>query len=137
MKKLIVLLIFCFVFNCTFAFVQWTSPLTNRFFLGSFGAPSVGNYHRPLFFYKYDSLNYNMFIGYIDHLNYDTVCKLYGGFYDFTSVYSANQEALVNGFYDYYNNKGGFFILLEREKILRPAYGQSSIYQANTACLLV
>ena len=94
MKKLFCLIAIYLVIPFTFIFAQ-VSPLSNGFYLGSFGGPSVGNYHRSLFFNKYDSLSYNMFVGYIDHLNYDLVCKLFGGFYDSTIVCRNNGNDLL------------------------------------------
>jgi hypothetical protein len=72
-------------------------------------------------------------IGYISHCNWDlSSCnssKPWGGFYNLPADYIGNYNNMIYGFSTYYNNN--FQLILEREKILRPAYGQSSRYETE------
>ena len=143
MKKFFILLLFVPFLSALMNFCVYTEKdgepqpmsaaenLRNRFYLGTFTFPNLKLHHSDYYFGKYDSLSYNLLIGYIGHVNNEEGCNVYGGFYDDASKYSARQTEMTGAFESRYSSKGGFSVFLEREKILRPAYGQSSTYQAE------
>jgi hypothetical protein len=132
MKHLKYVLLFIAICVCTLnSFPQPNSPLKNGFYLGTFSFPTQGFYYGDIALNKYDSLSYNIMVGYTSHCDINEWCKIWGGFWEPVIQYSANLNTAILAFRDRYVNNGKpFYLFLEREKILRPAYGQSSKYQA-------
>ncbi len=105
-----------------------TMPMKNGFYLGYHGMfyPNwVWNNEFP----KFDSLNINFMQNYgfgygkTQNYNFD------GGFYDYVSKYKQNMTELLNRWNNIF--PGNNALILQREKIRRPSYGQLSDYQAE------
>lgn len=131
-KRIIHLLIFIY---CIAAFPNvFSQSQGSGFYLGTFHFPNMATYHSQAFMERYSQLSYNSMIGYIAHVDTDKTCIpfVWGGFYDAITpdYYGRLNNMITNGFEKYFG-ANNFMLLLEREKILRPAYGQSSKYQAE------
>jgi hypothetical protein len=67
------------------------------------------------------------------HLDRDTITPAHrdGGFFDALSTYSLlNMNSVLNIWADSMHNRG---LIIEREKVLRAAYGQRSTYQTEVS----
>jgi hypothetical protein len=77
-------------------------------------------------------LGINQIMKYTWHLDHEyecTDCQVEGGFNDSLSMYQPEVSALITNLSSL--NNSNTQLLLEREKIVRPAYGQQSDYQAE------
>ncbi len=98
--------------------------LKNKFYIGTFSMPIYSNYWGDT---RYGQLSFNLMQGYGRHDDTDAT-NLDGGFYDAVSSYSYNINATLGAWYTY---SGENSMIFEREKLLRPAYGKRSDYQAE------
>jgi len=102
--------------------------MKDKFYLGYFNLPYDTQFTSVSFLNDYKSLSLNSMQGYLTKGQETDPTHLQGGFYDSLSSYEAN----VNTMLDKLNTTlNGNSILLAREKINRPAYGQRSTYQAE------
>lgn len=106
-------------------------PLKEGFHLGTFNFPMYGRPDNWMYndtqMNRYGELNLNTIMLYNRHResgDYNSV-----GFYDTLPVYYGNLNSMNNKFYGKFGERK---VIIELEKILRPAFGQRSDYQAET-----
>jgi len=75
----------------------------------------------------YSDLQVNQVIKYSYHFDNDNSLQMEGGFYDALTGYQGNVSSLISTLVNSNNQQ----VFLEREKIVRPAYGQHSDYEAE------
>ncbi len=81
----------------------------------------------------YQDLSYNMMHSYCAHLDYidddfQNSGQKDGGFFEDTSNYVQEMRQVIDNWHNIANDNS---LIFEREKILRPAYGQRFTYQAE------
>jgi hypothetical protein len=104
------------------------------YLIGSYVFLEVPNYHTGNYYNWYkNNYKFNSLIGYGIHSDSDKCTydgkNISGGFYDTIISYDDNILDIIDNYYTSGMEEGG--LLLEREKIIRPCYGQSSIYEAE------
>jgi hypothetical protein len=107
---------------------QQNNPLKEKFSVGVFNwlfRPALRNGNHQLW---YSDLNININHSYSNSADHDLGAEvgIFGGFYDNLNIYRDNVLNTVN-----YNSTTGNKKYLQRAKIMRPAFGQRSTYQAE------
>ena len=126
------------IFSITSVNSQCTT-MNDRFYIGAFNFLIRDHLHQPPIWNWYNELNYNAMHGYCGHFERDTLDYHDGGFYDARSVYESYIDQIIS---NWHTNQPYNSLILEREKVLRAAFGQRSTYQAelrdlnNTLCTL-
>jgi hypothetical protein len=121
-KKIGILFILFFAVSTIFS---QTMPMKDKFYIGyvgSYYANSLWNSYFP----GLQGLNINFIQGYGEHYEYGS--NLDGGFTDPIDFYQDNVNRLLNTYGTTFNNNA---TIMEREKVLRGAFGQMSDYQAE------
>jgi len=104
------------------------NTMNDRFYIGVCNFLIREQYHHSPIWNWYNELNYNAMHGYSGHFDRDTLSYHDGGFFDARNVYESYIDQIIS---DWYTSQPLNSLLLEREKVLRGAYGQSSKYQAE------
>lgn len=131
MKKKIILFIYFFVCLCAlypFTAYDQSSRMKDKFYLGYFNLPYETQFTSTGFLNNYKGFSLNAMQGYMTKNPETDPTNLQGGFNDSLSNYRSNVNMMLNKFYTTLNESS---MLLSREKINRPAYGQRSTYQTE------
>lgn len=123
MKKVIILLLLS---ACTL-FAQY-GPMKDKFYLGYMNSMYNGDYVSINQYLNYEALNINFMQSYGNHKDVDNTHNE-GGFKDALTGYEGNVYGLIHDWSVNLNSARSLY--LEREKILRGAYGQKSDYEAE------
>ncbi len=102
--------------------------MKDKFYLGYFNLPYETQFTSTGFLNNYKALSLNAMQGYMTKNPETDQTNLQGGFNDSLSTYQSNVNTMLNKFYTTLNESS---MLLSREKINRPAYGQRSTYEAE------
>ncbi|MBV6479602.1 MAG: hypothetical protein HGGPFJEG_02388 [Ignavibacteria bacterium] len=102
--------------------------MKDKFYLGYFNLPYEAQFTSSVFLNDYKALSLNAMQGYGTKGTDTDPTHLQGGFNDSLDTYKANVQSMLGKFS---STLGESSMLLSREKISRPAYGQQSTYQAE------
>ncbi|MBV6479606.1 MAG: hypothetical protein HGGPFJEG_02392 [Ignavibacteria bacterium] len=102
--------------------------MKDKFYIGYFNLPYELQFTSTGFLNDYKSLSLNAMQGYMTKGADTDPTNLQGGFNDSLDTYKANVQSMLGKFS---STLGESSMLLSREKISRPAYGQQSTYQAE------
>jgi hypothetical protein len=106
-------------------------PLKDKFIVGLYTITGLNEFvYNNIQMSRYDSLFFNTIMVYCWHT--DTGDIYTGGFYDDITIYSQRITDMLNVF-SRSTNFGSNSTIQEREKLLRPAFGQQSIYQSEVS----
>ena len=122
-KKIGIVVILFFAVSTIFS---QTMPMKDKFYIGYQGSFYYYPYWQDYYFPGLHSLNINFIQNYGNHSESGDTND--GGFYDEMSVYQTNVNNFMNSWGNIFQNNA---LIMEREKILRGAYGQLSDYQAE------
>ncbi len=128
-------LVLLFLFFIDLKLIAQTANLTDRFYIGTMNFFKMEAARSPENLKRYKSLSYNLMQNYCGHFDslpsdWKNSIQRDGGFFEDTASYG---NYIRNVILQWYSVSGLNSLILEREKILRPAYGQRSSYQAEDA----
>ncbi|MCU0372885.1 MAG: hypothetical protein MUE56_06535 [Ignavibacteria bacterium] len=124
MFKKIVLMVFILLFSTNAVYAQTPTTVKNKF---SFGVvnwllkPKYQSGNNPQW---YSDLKLDINLSYTGR---DDNAGFFGGFYDLLNSYRNHIDSTLN----FDDNTGKTTKMLERAKLIRPAYGQRSTYNAE------
>ena len=134
MKPRQIFTILVIVFSLLFFYSQsgaQNQNMKDKFYVGPFASvywPFQYDWTTPHYFPSiFQPLSFNLMQSFSFHFDHDQY-NLDGGFYDPISNYLSNVTQMLGKFTA---NFGSHSMLLEREKVLRPAFGQRSTYEAE------
>jgi len=112
---------------------QSNNHMKQKFYLGPFNFYFLNILRTDTHKQWYKDLNYNTMQSYCAHLDnfpdeWVNTTKRDGGFFEDISNYAPAMRGVIT---DWKQTSDDNSLIFEREKILRPAYGQQSIYQAE------
>ena len=125
MHALLILLIISVFTDSSFS---QSSRMKDKFYIGYFSLPYESQFTSTGFLNDYKALSLNAIQGYGTKGADTDPSHLQGGFNDSLNTYSANVKSMIGKFNSTLNDRS---MLLSREKITRPAYGQRSTYQTE------
>lgn len=111
--------------------ISQSSNMKDRFFIGPMNFYYLESLRTQNHLSWYSQLSYNAmqnYCGHFDFLPANWGNQKDGGFFEDTSEYAGYIRAVINQWHDSAQTNS---LILEREKILRAAYGQRSTYQAE------
>jgi hypothetical protein len=129
------------VMFCIETLTPQSTNMKDRFYIGPFNFYFKEDLRTPFYTSVYESLSYNTMQSYGAHL--DTIPLLQfpnhnydAGFFDTLSFYTNFTNTILDNWKTTANNQNAHSLVIEREKILRAAYGQRSTYEAENISII-